>query len=193
MIAGRSRHAACRSTATTSTTSSASCTSTDLVKALRAARTTSTPAALAREALTVPETLGADDLLAEMRRRGTREALVIDEYGGTAGLVTFETLMERIVGDLGGDRRGRRAVTMLAGRLGRHRRPGARVATSTSSSACTSTRTPTRRSAATCWAAGPPAGRRDTVEADGQTLTVVALDGIRVARVRIGRRVNPEA
>ena len=57
--------------------------------------------ALAREALTVPETLEADDLLAQMRRRGVREALVIDEYGGTAGLVTFESLMERIVGDLG--------------------------------------------------------------------------------------------
>ena len=59
-----------------------------------------TAAALAREALTVPETLPADDVLAEMRRRGVREALVIDEYGGTAGMVTFESLMERIVGDL---------------------------------------------------------------------------------------------
>src|SRR5476651_1218216 len=45
--------------------------------------------ALAREVLMVPETLPADDVLAEMRRRGVREALVIDEYGGTAGLVTF--------------------------------------------------------------------------------------------------------
>jgi CBS domain containing-hemolysin-like protein len=59
-------------------------------------------AAHIREALTVPETLGADDLLAELRRHGVREAIVIDEYGGTAGLVRFELLMERIVGDLGG-------------------------------------------------------------------------------------------
>jgi CBS domain containing-hemolysin-like protein len=57
--------------------------------------------ALAREALMVPETLPADEVLAEMRRRNVREALVIDEYGGTAGLVTFSSLMERIVGDLG--------------------------------------------------------------------------------------------
>jgi CBS domain containing-hemolysin-like protein len=57
-------------------------------------------ATVARETLTVPESLGAGDLLAEMRRRRVREALVIDEYGGTAGMVTFESLMERIVGDV---------------------------------------------------------------------------------------------
>jgi CBS domain containing-hemolysin-like protein len=74
---------------------------TDLLKAVTTGGGTASIAALAREALTVPETLGADDLLAEMRRRGVREALVIDEYGGTAGLVTFESLMARIVGDLG--------------------------------------------------------------------------------------------
>ena len=56
-------------------------------------------AEIAREALTVPETMPADDLLAALRRRGVREALVIDEYGGTAGLVTFEWLMELIVGE----------------------------------------------------------------------------------------------
>src|SRR5262249_48250472 len=75
---------------------------TDVVKALAAGTQDFTPGTLAREALTVPETLGADDLLAAIRRRGVREALVIDEYGGTAGLVTFDSLMERIVGDLSG-------------------------------------------------------------------------------------------
>jgi putative hemolysin len=62
-----------------------------------------TAGALAREALTVPVTLGATDLLAEMRRRKAREALVIDEHGGTAGLVTFESLMERIIGEIPGE------------------------------------------------------------------------------------------
>jgi CBS domain containing-hemolysin-like protein len=74
---------------------------TDVLKTLKAGAEPVTAGALAREALTVPETTRADDVLAEMRRRGVREALVIDEYGGTAGLVTFESLMERIVGDLG--------------------------------------------------------------------------------------------
>ena len=76
---------------------------TDLVKALITPATKTDAGGLAREVLTVPETLGADDLLAEMRRRRVREAVVIDEYGGTAGLVTFESLMERIVGDIGGE------------------------------------------------------------------------------------------
>jgi putative hemolysin len=83
---------------------------TDVVKGLSSGDTNLTPAALAREALTVPETLGADDLLAALRRRGTREALVIDEYGGTAGLVTFDTLMERIVGVFGGTHGGERVT-----------------------------------------------------------------------------------
>ncbi len=45
----------------------------------------------------------ADDVLAEMRRRRTHHAVVIDEYGGTAGLVTFEGLMERIAGEMGSE------------------------------------------------------------------------------------------
>jgi CBS domain containing-hemolysin-like protein len=72
----------------------------DVLRALVAGNPIS-PATLAREALTVPETLAADDVLAAMRRKGVQEAVVIDEYGGTAGLVTFESLMERIVGDVG--------------------------------------------------------------------------------------------
>ena len=79
---------------------------TDMVRALSMPGVRIEAGALAREALTVPETLRADDLLAEMRRRHVREAVVIDEYGGTAGLVTFESLMERIVGEIGSERGG---------------------------------------------------------------------------------------
>jgi putative hemolysin len=76
---------------------------TDLMRALAAGDMDVNAGALAKEVLTVPVTLGADDLLAEMRRRRAREALVIDEYGGTAGLVTFESLMERIIGEIPGE------------------------------------------------------------------------------------------
>ena len=75
---------------------------TDVLRGLTSSDPSLTAGALAREVLTVPETLGAGDLLAEMRRRHVREALVIDEYGGTAGMVTFESLMERIVGEIPG-------------------------------------------------------------------------------------------
>jgi len=53
-----------------------------------------------REAFTVPETMSADDLLSEMRQRHTAVAIVIDEFGGTAGIITLEDIIERIVGDI---------------------------------------------------------------------------------------------
>ena len=85
---------------------------TDVLKALAAGETGVSAGALAREVLTVPVTLGADDLLAEMRRRRAREALVIDEYGGTAGLVTFESLMERIIGEIPGEMGAKTRTTL---------------------------------------------------------------------------------
>jgi magnesium and cobalt exporter, CNNM family len=66
-----------------------------------------------REAFTVPETMSADDLLSEMRQRHTSVAIVIDEFGGTAGMVTFSGLMERIVGEVGGGD-GDTRITVLA-------------------------------------------------------------------------------
>jgi CBS domain containing-hemolysin-like protein len=48
--------------------------------------------------LVVPETKHADDLLDEMRVARRQLALVIDEYGGTAGIVTLENLVEALVG-----------------------------------------------------------------------------------------------
>jgi CBS domain containing-hemolysin-like protein len=74
---------------------------TDVIRSLASGVSGASAGSLAREALTVPETLAADDLLEALRRRRAKEAIVIDEYGGTAGLVTFEWLMDRIVGDGG--------------------------------------------------------------------------------------------
>jgi CBS domain containing-hemolysin-like protein len=55
---------------------------------------------LLREAITVPETLSVTQLMAEMRRRRQRAAVVVDEYGGTAGFATWGDLLERVVGDI---------------------------------------------------------------------------------------------
>ncbi|KEP75687.1 membrane protein [Microbacterium sp. SUBG005] len=57
-------------------------------------------AALATEPLRVPETVHLDTLVSELRSRGYQMAIVVDEYGGTAGVVTLEDLVEEIVGEV---------------------------------------------------------------------------------------------
>lgn len=165
---------------------------TDLVAALASRDADIDVAALARETLTVPETLNADDLLAEMRRRRVREALVIDEYGGTAGLVTFESLMERIGGEFGGatariavrpdgsaDIDGLALVTDINTQFGLHIDEG----TFTTIGGYVLGRLGRR----------PRIG--DAIEVEGRRMRVDALDGLRVARVWLSKAVGnkPEA
>jgi CBS domain containing-hemolysin-like protein len=59
-----------------------------------------TIAALIREPLYVPQSMGALDLLAQMRGSRTHLAIVLDEYSGTEGLITIEDLIEEIVGEI---------------------------------------------------------------------------------------------
>ena len=56
--------------------------------------------ALLRTPVFVPESMSIDDLLHELQRRKVHIAIVLDEYGGTAGLVTIEDLLEEIVGEI---------------------------------------------------------------------------------------------
>lgn len=56
--------------------------------------------ALSTEPLRVPETVHLDVLVAELRTKGYQMAVVVDEYGGTAGIVTLEDLIEEIVGEV---------------------------------------------------------------------------------------------
>jgi magnesium and cobalt transporter len=55
---------------------------------------------LMRSAYFVPESKRASALLKEMQRRRVQMAIVVDEYGGTAGLATVEDLLEEIVGEI---------------------------------------------------------------------------------------------
>ncbi len=52
------------------------------------------------EALRVPETMPLESLLVELRAKGLQLAIVVDEYGGTAGIATLEDLIEELVGEL---------------------------------------------------------------------------------------------
>jgi putative hemolysin len=59
---------------------------------------------LTRPALFVPETKHGSDLLKEMQRRNQQMAIVVDEHGSVAGIVTVEDLVEEIIGEMADDR-----------------------------------------------------------------------------------------
>jgi putative hemolysin len=137
-----------------------------------------------REAVTVPETLKADDVLDEMKRRGTHHAVVIDEYGGTAGLVTFEGLMERIVGEVGSEfSPGRTRISVLP--------DGSALVDGLALTTDVNVQFGLHIDEDVYTTVGGfvlgQLGRRarlgDRVDVEGRVLRVEALDGLRVARV----------
>ena len=165
----------------------------DLLRATVEQRTDVPVGALMHDAPTVPETMALDDLLDELRRQRTHEAIVIDEYGSTAGLVTFEYLMDRIVGDSSSSTNGRGIVVLPDGSsLG----DGLMLVTDINEQFGLKIDEDTYTTLGG-FVAGR-IGRRprvgDAVEEGSRTLTVEALDGLRVARVRISgeRRRNTE-
>jgi CBS domain containing-hemolysin-like protein len=151
--------------------------------------------ALCHDALIVPETMPADTLLGEMRRHKTALAVVIDEYGGTAGLVTFAGLMEHIVGEIG-DGGGTR-ISVLAD--GSALVDGLALVTDVNEQFGLHIDENTYNTLGG-YVMGR-LGRRvrvgDRIEVERRSMRVDALDGMRVARVFISRekgapRVPPE-
>lgn len=64
------------------------------------ARAGTTVASVAREPVYVPESLDLDGVLAALKAAGADLAIVVDEYGGTDGVVTVEDLVEELVGEI---------------------------------------------------------------------------------------------
>jgi len=159
----------------------------DLVKALASSGVELSAGALAREVLTVPVTLGANDLLAEMRRRRAREAIVIDEHGGTAGLVTFESLMERIIGEIPGEM-GAQTRTVV-------RPDGSADIDGLALVSDTNQQFGLHIDEGTYTTVGGYVlgrlGRRarvgDTIDVEGRKIRVEAIDGLRVAKVWLSK------
>ena len=72
----------------------------DVIAALAWSKPKNSLRNMIRPAFLIPETKRVDDLLEELQERRTQIAIVVDEYGGTEGLVTMEDLLEEIVGEI---------------------------------------------------------------------------------------------
>jgi CBS domain containing-hemolysin-like protein len=135
--------------------------------------------------LFVPETMRADRLLAEMKRNSSHLAIVVDEYGVTAGLVTLRDLLDRIAGEVRDESETRPAIERLPN--GDVIVDGLALLTDVEDELSI----PFGESDYDTLGGyifgrlGRRAGVGDTIVADSRTLVVEEVDGLRVARVRV--------
>jgi CBS domain containing-hemolysin-like protein len=141
-------------------------------------------AALARAPYYVPETKPVEELLAEMRAK-THIAIVADEYGGTAGLVTLEDLIEEIVGEISDEYD--REESLLVDLGGGHYRVDARLPVDDLNERFGTEIETDADSVGGLFTelAGriPEAG--ESIEVEGLRLTVTDLQGTRVRQLRV--------
>jgi CBS domain containing-hemolysin-like protein len=97
----------------------------DLVRVPREERAATPLATLMREPLFVPESASLNLVLAAMQRAGTELAIVIDEYGGAAGILTLEDLAEELVGAIDDEHDPHTSPEVVATGPGRWRLSGA--------------------------------------------------------------------
>ena len=96
----RRASAGCRPSSSRSTTSSGIAYTKDLIRTVRAGQGADPVRSHLRAAHFVPETKRVSDLMREMQAESFHLAVVVNEYGGTAGLVTLEDLIEELVGEI---------------------------------------------------------------------------------------------
>ena len=147
---------------------------------------------IARNILLLPDTKRVLPAMTEMRRVGGHIAVVVDEYGGTAGIVTLEDLVEELVGEIrdeydtdespAGSTEGEVEVDGLLNIEDFAEQTGVELPDG-----------PYETVAGYVTAVlGRLPDRGDTIEIDGHSLEVLALDGRRVARLRLTAAPMPE-
>ena len=137
----------------------------------------------------VPLRTPAGRLLAQMRRALTHHAIVMDEYGGTAGLVTFDDLMERIAGSAG-EREDLKALRMTTLADGSAMIDGLMLVTDLNQrfGLHIDESQYTTVGGYVLGRIGQRPSVGDRVEVEGRVLCVEALDGARVAWVHLSTR-----
>ena len=148
---------------------------------------------LARDVLMLPDTAKLLPTLTEMRRRSTHLAIVLDEYGGTAGIVTLEDLVEELIGDIKDEYDAEEGETTRL-RSGDVEVDGLLNLDDFAEETGVELPDGPYETVAGFLAAQlgrvPSVGEEGSV--DGYKLTVTEMDGRRVARVRV-HRVSPDA
>jgi CBS domain containing-hemolysin-like protein len=142
-----------------------------------------------RKVPAIPETLRLDQALAEFRRQHAQLAIVIDEYGGTAGLVTLEDVLEQLVGEVGDEFEKDAAPAV------KEEAPGVYVVNGLVSLTELRERLHLELTDEPYDTVGGMVFGRlgrvaqvgDAVEAEGYRLQVTAVDGRRVSQVRVQR------
>lgn len=157
-----------------------------------AMRATTRVSSLARPAPTVPESLDGDTLLDRLRGSGLQVAVVVDEYGGTAGLVTLEDLVEEIVGDVR-DEHDREASPVRP--LGRDSWMVSGLLRDDELAEATGFRMPPGDYETLAGLVLSRLGRipevNDEIAVDGWRITVMRMDRHRVAELRVARVADP--
>ena len=164
----------------------------DLLPALAAGERDAPAGSVMKPPFRVPETRRLSDLLDDFHRQRRTIAIVLDEYGGTAGLVTMEDLLEEVVGDIWDEYDVIRPMVERTGD-GLLEMDG-RISLEEASEALG---LPLPEGEYDSLAGllyhrlGMAPRPGDRLELEGVTLTVVELDGLRIARVRAELRLRP--
>jgi CBS domain containing-hemolysin-like protein len=158
----------------------------------RAKRAEVSVGAITVEAERVPETMPLESLMGLLRSKGLQLAIVVDEYGGTAGLATLEDLIEELVGELA-DEHDRTRVGVRRGSGGSVLFPGLMRPDELKELAI---KIPENGAYETVGGylmsvLGKIPSAGDSVEIDGGVLKVERMDGRRVDRVRFTPELIP--